>query len=129
MENTLPDIFVTSNDYERLSSLIEKVRSASVDDLEEELTRAKILPASELPFPIVTMNSKVKFKDLESGRESEMTLVYPEFANVDESKISILAPIGIALLGLRVDEVIEWPVPSGHSRKLKVVHIEPASDV
>ena len=128
MEKALPDIFVTSNDYERLSSLIENFRSSLVDDLEEELTRATIMPASELPFPVVTMNSKVKFQDLESGRETEMTLVYPDQANVAESKISILAPIGIALLGLRMDEVIEWPVPSGHSRKLKVVHIEPVVD-
>ncbi|HVK62400.1 MAG TPA: nucleoside diphosphate kinase regulator [Bdellovibrionales bacterium] len=123
MEHALPDIYVTTHDFERLSQLISHVRNDAADELEEELARAKIVPEFALPFAVVTMNSTVTFTDLESKKESKVTLVYPEYANVEEKKISVLAPIGIALIGLRLDEVIEWPVPSGHSRKLKVISI------
>jgi regulator of nucleoside diphosphate kinase len=68
------------------------------------------------------MNSAVIVKDLDSGKEFTYTLVYPEFANSSENKISILAPIGTALLGYKVGDIIEWEVPAG-KRKLKVKKI------
>lgn len=123
MPHALPDIYVTTSDYERLSHLIYQLKSSAAADLEEELARATVVPEFELPFAVVTMNSTVKFRDLESGKESKVTLVFPENANLDEGKVSVLAPIGIALIGLRLNEEIEWPMPSGHARRLQVVSI------
>lgn len=128
MESTLPDIFITNTDYERLTSLVMNVRTAAASHLEEELGRATVVSEEKLPFPVVVMNSTVRFRDLESGKESEVTLVYPEKANVDTGRISILAPIGIALIGLRLNEEIMWPMPNGQTRKLEVISIAPAKD-
>lgn len=123
MTESLPEIYITTTDFERLSQLANHLKSNSADMLDEEISRATIVPKDELPFAVVTMNAVVKFRDLESNRESEVTLVYPESANIDEGKISILAPLGIALIGLSLHEIIEWPVPNGQSRKLQVVSI------
>lgn len=128
MENTLPDIFITTTDFERLTSLVMNLRSTAASNLEEELGRATVVSEEKLPFPVVVMNSTVRFRDLESGKESEVTLVYPEKADVATGKVSILAPIGIALIGMRLNEEIMWPMPGGQTRKLEVISIAPAKD-
>lgn len=123
MKTDLPDIFITTTDFERLSNLVTTLKNFNTDELEEELGRAHVIPEEELPFPVVTMNSTIEFRDLDSGLIQTMTLVYPGEADLAKGKVSIIAPIGMALIGLRIDDVISWPVPSGHSRKLKVVSI------
>jgi regulator of nucleoside diphosphate kinase len=69
------------------------------------------------------MNSRVRFEDLDSGEQLEVTLVYPRDADVDQSKVSVLAPVGSALLGLSVGQSISWPLPGGKSRHLRVVGV------
>lgn len=92
---------------------------AHLRDLGEELERGEIVESRSMPPDIVTMNSCFRLKDLETGDIDTYTLVYPEDANSDEGKISILAPIGTAMLGYRVGETIEWQTPGG-MRKFKI---------
>jgi regulator of nucleoside diphosphate kinase len=84
-----------------------------------ELSRAVIVPAAEIPGDVITMNSRVRLLDLQDGSALEYTLVYPGDANFGEGKISVLAPIGAAMIGYKVGDEIEWEVPAGR-RNLRV---------
>jgi len=119
-------IYVTTFDLERLSDLIEAYRNSGhqkkipVDMLEKELERAQIVDPKSVPPDVVTMNSTVHLQDLQTGEETVCTLVFPKDADVEQNKISVMAPIGMALIGYRVGDVIEWQVPGG-VRKFKVM--------
>jgi len=76
----------------------------------------------EMPGDVITMNSVVRIRDMESGAEKTYTLVFPSEASIDEGRISILSAIGTALIGYRVGDIIEWQVPSGLKR-LKIEEI------
>lgn len=122
-------IHITAIDRERLLNLINKEREFGtaknkdfLKDLEQELNRANIEASELIPADIITMNSKVLLKDLEFGDEITYTLVYPEDADLFEDKISVLAPVGTALLGFREGDVVDWKVPDGIV-KLKVEKI------
>lgn len=113
-------LVITDLDYERLALLLQHTESSNAAVLEEELARATVVAQKEVPRDIVTMNSTVQFVDQESQRESEITLVYPKDADVTKGRVSILAPVGIALIGLRIGQSIQWPMPNGQKRSLKV---------
>ncbi|MNJ93390.1 Regulator of nucleoside diphosphate kinase [compost metagenome] len=121
--NNLPGIFITDQDFHRLSALVEQIEGATATALDEELSRANVIAQKEIPPDIVTMNSRLKFVDEVSGQESEMTLVYPQEANLAEGRISILAPVGVALLGLKAGQSIDWQLPSGGKKRIKVQQI------
>lgn len=108
-------IYITETDLDRLNLVIENMPSSSTEKLEGELARATIVQSDEIPANIVSMNSIVRFRNVENGHESEVHLVYPENANADQNKISIVAPIGTALLGLSEGDSINWPTPSGNT--------------
>jgi regulator of nucleoside diphosphate kinase len=119
------NIHITEPDYQRLSGLIEITRERNgvdreyLNKLEAELDRAEIVDQKQIPADVITMRSKVRLKDLVSGEANTYSLVFPTEANFSEGKISILAPIGTAILGYKQGDTIEWPVPSG-VRRLKV---------
>jgi len=122
-------IYITTSDYHRLSGLIEISRERNgdadreyLDQLEEELGRAELVSPKEIPADVITMRSKVSLKDLKSGKTVMYSLVFPSEANSNEGHISVLAPIGTALLGNRTGNVVESKVPSG-LRRLKVKEI------
>ncbi len=120
-------IFVTHRDHELLTRLLgsgnpSRDRAARAA-LEEELGRAVVVESAEIPPDVVTMNSRVRFEDVDSGERLEMTLVYPGNASVDQGRISVLAPVGSALLGLSVGQSIRWPLPGGRTRHLRVVGV------
>ena len=121
-------IHITELDRQRLIDLIIQARSGEyrgsiyLERLRDELDRAQIVIPQQIPSDVITMNSKVVLTDLDSSEEETYTLVYPEHANMAEGKISILAPIGTAMLGYRVGDVFEWEVPAGR-RRLKVTKI------
>jgi regulator of nucleoside diphosphate kinase len=75
-----------------------------------------IVPPEEIPADVITMNSCVRLRDLEKGTTVEYTLVYPTEANFSEGKISVVAPIGAAMIGYRLGDEIEWDVPAGRRR-------------
>ena len=121
-------IYVTEPDYRRLTGLIEITRERNgvdieyLNTLEAELDRAEIVDPKRIPANVITMRSKVRLKDLVSGEAKVYSLVFPTEANFSEGKISVLAPIGTAILGYKSGDSIEWPVPSG-VRRLKVDEI------
>ncbi|HCH00387.1 MAG TPA: nucleoside diphosphate kinase regulator [Vibrio sp.] len=121
-----PEIILSSLDSERLYSLIDSLPKNSVpgiEELEEELSRAKIVEPNEIPESIVTMNSTVRFFVESSQKEFELTLVYPKNVASNGKTISILAPVGSALLGLSIGDQIEWPKPGGGFLKVKITEI------
>ena len=94
--------------------------------LEEELRRAVIVEPKEIPGDVITMNSRAEMRDLESGETVAFTLVFPSEANIEEEKISVLAPIGAGMLGYRVGDEFEWNVPDGvRHMKVTKVHYQP----
>lgn len=119
-QNTL---ILTQDDFQKLTSLINGVNLEVTELLGEELSRALVVANEELPDDVVSMNSKVRFQDLETGKETIVTLVYPHEANIKENKVSILAPVGSALIGLRVGQEIQWPVPGGKEKRFKVLSV------
>lgn len=121
-------IYITSSDMLKLENLIEGRREGNVKDKEHlaelgnELESAVLMDSKDIPPNVITMNSRVLMKDLDTQEEMTYTLVFPADANIKENKISVLAPIGTAMIGYKVGDVIEWPVPSGQ-RRLKVIGI------
>jgi regulator of nucleoside diphosphate kinase len=118
-------IYVTEPDYHLLSALIETTRERNGVDieylkkLEAELDRAEIVDPKDIPDDVITMRSRVRLKDLVTGQANTYSLVFPTEADSNEGKISILAPIGTAILGYKLGDTIEWSVPSG-LRRIKV---------
>lgn len=121
--NDAPKLTIAFDDYQKISALLSFAKPEIADLLEEELARAKIVPASILPQYFVTMNSKVTFVDLDTNKISKVSLVYPHESNIEENKISILAPMGAALIGLKLGQTIEWPVSKDHVRRIKVIGV------
>jgi regulator of nucleoside diphosphate kinase len=120
-------IYITDTDAQKLRRLIAGLREAKspgvehLDMLEQELDRAEGVASEAIPRDVVTMNSEVRMQDLESGSIQCYKLVFPSQFRWDFS-VSVLAPIGTAMLGYRVGDVIEWPVPRG-MRRLKVQEV------
>ncbi|MCZ2103011.1 MAG: nucleoside diphosphate kinase regulator [Burkholderiales bacterium] len=110
-----PKITVSSLDFERLQTLLEKDGSAFAgrEALEAELDRADVLEPKDMPPNVVTMNSTVRFTLLETGKESTLQLVYPRDMDGSSEKVSVFAPVGIALLGLSVGDELQMPSPTG----------------
>jgi regulator of nucleoside diphosphate kinase len=120
---------MTEPDYVRLQRLVESSRlsrqrdAKHLDDLEQELDRAAVMKADEIPSDVVTMNSRVKVKDLNSGRVTTYQIVFPAEADIAKNRISVLAPIGTGLLGYSAGTTIEWQVPSG-MRRFRILEVE-----
>lgn len=120
-------IFITQFDLERLSALIAEKRAVGgdktyLDDLEEELDLAEVVDSKDIPADVITMNSKVRLEDVETGEKMTYSLVFPQDADIEEGRISVLAPIGTGMIGYKKGDVIAWPVPAG-IRKIKVLDI------
>ncbi|WP_413699578.1 nucleoside diphosphate kinase regulator [Psychromonas sp. KJ10-10] len=121
-----PEITITSLDSDRLHTLIEslpKSQLSALSGLEDELARANIVAPTEIPENIVTMNSTIKFSVTSTKDEFLLTLVYPKDIDSSGEKISILAPVGSAILGLSQGNEIEWPKPGGGLIKVKIKEI------
>jgi regulator of nucleoside diphosphate kinase len=118
-------IVVTRPDLERLRLLVETARSRRrweelhLAALAEELENADVVEPDAVPPDVVTMRSRVQVLDMVKGDQATWTLCYPTEADVNAGKLSVLAPIGTALLGYREGDVVEWPVPGG-VRVLKI---------
>jgi len=121
-----PSITVSSLDFERLESLLEKNTSdfPGRDALEAELDRADVLDPKDMPPNVVTMNSTVRFTMLESAKTNTLTLVYPKEMDGSDSKVSIFAPVGIALLGLSVGGELQMPSATGKVTTVRVDAID-----
>jgi len=125
-------IYITEYDMTRLRELIADMKRFAyygrddIKDLEAELDRGKLVAPQDVPHDVITMNSRACLIDLDTSEEMTYTLVFPKEADIDQGKISILAPIGTAMLGYRVGDVFEWHVPDGVRRlKVKTVLYQP----
>ena len=122
-----PRITLSLDDYERLSALA-KTAMAGTPELAEimagELARAHVLAAGRCPQDVVSMNSEVTFRDDRTGRLQSMRLVYPRESDVAKSRLSVLTPVGAALIGVRVGESVTWETPSGELRQLTVISVK-----
>ena len=117
-------IYITEKDIDRLNSILMNIKdSPVVRKLQDELDRATILNPEEIPPDVVTMNSRVQFKTLETDSTSEITIVYPSDADSSQARVSILAPVGAALIGLRVGDEIEWALPTGLVRTFQILSV------
>jgi regulator of nucleoside diphosphate kinase len=113
----LEKLIISEQDYARLSKLIDS------EILEDELSRAVLVPADQVPANVVKMHSRVTYVDESNGTSREVELVYPEEADSSAGKISVLSPVGSALLGLQVGQTIEWLFPNQQSRLLRVINV------
>ena len=118
-------LIVTDTDRFRLERLIHAARarggqrSEYLDALRGELGRARTVKPTDVPPNVITMNSTVRLRDLDTGERETYTLVYPDDADASAGRISVLAPVGTAVIGHRAGDTIEWRVPAG-LRRLKV---------
>jgi regulator of nucleoside diphosphate kinase len=121
-------VYITKYDLARLQELLKVAHTFGardteyLDRLEEELERGHVVGAKEVPADVITMNSRVLLQDAKTGEQFTYTLVFPTDANPSEGKLSVLAPLGTAMLGYSVGQTVEWPTPSG-VRRLQVVSL------
>lgn len=126
MGHSKPRITLSAEDYERLSVLARAARSRMpdlADGLAEELERARVLTKGRQSERIVCMGSDVEFRDNTTGKVRQITLVYPEEADISQGKLSVLTPVGTALIGLPAGQSIVWETRSGESRRLTVLRV------
>lgn len=116
-------ILITEKDLLRIKNVLSFQSSEEFENLEIELDRAKIITDVEVPPDLVTMNSKIRFLNVQDDKEMTITIVYPSDANFAEGKISVLASLGSALIGLRVGQEINWMFPDGKTRTLRILKI------
>jgi regulator of nucleoside diphosphate kinase len=122
--NEYTELVMSSVDIDRIrTAMVSGLSSGPLTLLQEEIGRAQVLPQTAIPPDIVTMNSRVKILDASSGQIKELTLVYPKDANPDAGRVSVLAPIGSALLGLRIGQTIDWPLPGGRIKRITPVEL------
>ena len=121
-------IIMSAADHEELRWVVAAAGRLSKRGLEEvaalerELTRAEIVAPGDMPPDVITMNSRAELVDVDTSERMEFTLVYPVDANIDEAKISVLAPLGAAMIGYRVGDEFRWAVPYGE-RRLRVAAV------
>ena len=126
MKTSSTRIVLTSRDFDRLERLLESLPADACPGksaLESELGRADVVEPVRVPPNVVTMNSTVRFTIAESGEEFRLTLVYPKDAQGEPDRISVLAPVGSALLGLGVGDEIQWSRPGGGMSTVRVIEV------
>jgi len=124
-----PRLIIDERAYPRLLALAERARAQVpelADRLLEEIERAELRPSSEMPGDVVTLGSEVTFRDGE--RMQTVHIVAPEDADIERKRISVLTPVGAALLGLTVGQKISWEMPDKHSSVLEVVAVRQPND-
>ena len=125
-------IYITEFDLHRLEELLEVAGAftyrgrSDLKELEEEVSRAQVVDSRKVPPTVITMNSCVKLRDLDTGEEMVFTLVFPREADIDGGRLSVISPVGTAILGYTEGDTIEWKVPSGRRRiKIEKVLYQP----
>ena len=116
------DLTITTTDLARLQAVVETNDSHGSELLDLELHRARVVEPRAVPADVVTMNSDVVYEDCDTSERRQVRICYPRDANAMAGKVSVLAPIGSALLGLRVGQSITWPLPH-RTKRVRVVEI------
>ena len=125
-----PQITIAQETVDHLEALVEGASArmpALAERLLEELSRARILPAARMPADVVGIGSRVTWRDESTGHEQTATLVWPEEADIDAGRASVLTPIGVALIGLKAGSRFQWETRSGELRDLTVLSVGPGT--
>lgn len=128
-DGQLPKIVIPAGDYDRLMDLAgsaERLAPDVADYLTRELVRAQIVPDQQFDAGVARVGSQVSYTDAQGGQQREVTLVWPQDADLNRNRISVLTSIGAALLGMRAGQSIDWPSPVGGARTLTVVDVRHA---
>lgn len=123
---TRPAIIINEFDAERIDRLLEQpayANSPVANALNDELDRAQMCAPEDMPHDVVSMNSQIRFRDLTTGEERVRTLVFPAQMTDSSTQLSVMAPVGAALLGLRAGSAIHWELPGGTSTHLEVLEL------
>lgn len=126
-----PRIFINEELVDHLEGIAEGALKRSpelADRLLTELARAQRVPPAKVPTDVVTIGNRVTFRDESTGKERSVTLAFPEDADISAGRISVMTPIGVALLGLREGARFDWETTTGETRQLTVVSVTPAED-
>jgi len=124
-QNVPKEIFITESNLKRLETVIQyapisnECQKDNLERLSEDLQRATVVDSKDIPPDVVTINSTLQMRDLDSGEEMMFTLVSPSNADISRGRISLLAPVGSAVVGYRSGDIVEWRVPAG-SKRLKI---------
>lgn len=125
-------LYLSRHDHAHLRLLVDAAlrnrAGAALEKLRDELNRATVLDPLAMPPDVVIMGSRVRFEDLHTGEIEEYTLVYPDQADASAGRLSILAPVGTALIGYRADSIVDWPTPGG-LRRLKIHRVTQPAEV
>jgi len=122
------DVILLKEDFEILNSYIKNVHGMQVNEKEnfsklyQEIKKAQIVDPEDFPSDVVRLDSTVIIKDLDSKRDLEVTIVLPQHADIKQKKISVLAPIGTALIGFRKGRKVSWNVPAG-KKDFKIMEV------
>lgn len=109
-------IIISDSDMQRLRAVLDLHQSTASEDLDAELHRAQVVPQNSMPTDVVAMGREVVYEDADTLVRRRVRLVYPQHSDPKRGWVSVLAPIGSALLGLRLGQSIEWSVPTGRKR-------------
>jgi regulator of nucleoside diphosphate kinase len=117
-------IFISESEIDRLRAVVDQSLegrdAVTAERLGAELDRAIVVPPAALPADVATVESRVAYEDESTGAAREVTLAYPSAADASSGRVSVLAPVGAALLGLRVGDRIEWPLPDGRTARIRI---------
>jgi regulator of nucleoside diphosphate kinase len=133
-KHTLPEIQMTRRDFARIDQLtathVPANASRTLDYLVRELSRAKVVPAEQIGRNVVTMQSQVRYRDEETGQKRVVTLVFPPGSAMREDALSILTPLGAALIGLSEGQSVEYERADGERRRVTVEKVlsQPAAE-
>ncbi len=132
--NSMKPIYISSEDHRRLKKIVNDLVTSggkvppAIQKLGQELERAVVLNALAIPPEVVTLNSHVKLRDLKTNEVEEWILTMPEHGDPDKQQLSVLAPIGTAIIGFSEGDEIEWETPGG-VRKLKIESVRPGAPI
>jgi len=131
LDTTLPTVVIDEAYYDRLESLalggMERSLAAA-ERLLEELERAEVLPSEQVPANVVNIGSKVIYRDEDTGQNHSAVLVFPGEADISQQRISVLTPVGAALIGLSEGQSINWLSRDGRERRLTVLEVKPTEE-
>lgn len=130
MEILKNEVLISRTDYELIKRIVGTVSAAENEmTLAHELSRATIVEDEQMPADVIRLNSKIKVLDVAANNNMEFTLVLPKYADIKQMRISLLTPMGSALIGFKTGDEVEWKVPAG-LKKFKILSVlnDPSSD-
>ena len=126
---TIPSpVILLKNDYDILNGYVKNLQGMQVNEKEnfgklyEELKKAKVVTAEEFPDDVVRLDSSVVIRDMKTRRDMTLTIVLPQKADIKQKKVSVLAPVGTALIGFKKGQIVSWEVPSG-KKDFKIMEV------